>query len=64
DGPAVDEDPGVAASVLFQGLGSSDAVGVDLLKGFSQELEISTLGQDLVIDNLIVKDYPLFIRVG
>ncbi len=64
DGSAVDEDPGVAASVRFPRRGSSDAVGVDLLKGFSQELEVSTVGQDLAINNLIVKDYPLFIRVG
>jgi len=38
------------------------AVGLDVLNGFEQELITEMVNDGLVINNLLVKDYPLLIR--
>jgi hypothetical protein len=59
----VDEDPGVPATVTIDGLGGSTAEGIDVMNGVSQQLITSASGGSLVIKDLLVKDYPTFIRI-
>ena len=59
---AVDDDSGVNANLTFPHSSARSVIGVDVLNGFEQELVIETGNGDLVIRNLLVKDYPIFIR--
>jgi hypothetical protein len=62
DGAAVDYDPGVSAALTFPGFSAQSVTGIDVLNGFEQELITETVGGDLVIRNLLVKDYPIILR--
>ena len=64
NGVAVDEDPGVPATLTFEGSQATGAIGIDVLEGFQQQLVTVRSGSDLVIDDLLVKDYPFFLRLG
>jgi hypothetical protein len=64
DGVAVDNDPGVATTVTVPGALDHRVTGVDVLYGFEQELVAREVGGGLVIDDLLVKDYPLILRVS
>jgi hypothetical protein len=63
DGMAVDSDAGVSATLVFSSLSAEKAVGIDVLNGFEEELIVETGNGDLVIRNLLVKDYPVIIRL-
>jgi len=63
DGVAAEEDPGVRANLTCQGLTVHDVVGIDVLVGFQQSILTSNGNEDLVIQNLIVRDYPLILRL-
>jgi hypothetical protein len=62
DGVAVGNDPGVSTNLTFPGLSAKHVAGIDVLKGFQQELIAGTENGNLVIRNLLVKDYPLILR--
>lgn len=64
DGVATDDDGGILATLAFTGGWADGAVGIDVFKGFEQELVWSQEGSDLVIANVIVRDYPIFIRLA
>jgi hypothetical protein len=59
---AVDHDPGVGTDLLFYNLSAGGVVGIDALYGFEQELETEMVNGDLVIRDLLVKDYPIIIK--
>lgn len=63
DGVAVDEDPGVNANLTVQGITSEDVTGIDVLEGYQQPIVASNENGNLVIENLIVRDYPLILRI-
>lgn len=63
DGIAVDEDPGVNSTLTFPGLSPSKVTGIDVLDGFEQELITESVNGDLVIRDLLVKDYPIILRL-
>jgi hypothetical protein len=63
DGTAVDEDPGVPATLTFSGLAATRAIGIDVLEGVEQELIAEQDGGSLIIGDLIVKDYPVVVRL-
>ena len=63
DGAAVDIDPGVRTTLTFPGLSASKVMGIDVLNGFEQELVGETGNGNLVIRNLLVKDYPIILRL-
>lgn len=63
DGVAVDEDPGVKATLTFPGFSARKVIGLDVLNGFEQELIAETENGSLVIRNLLVKDYPIILRI-
>jgi hypothetical protein len=63
DGAAVDDDPGVLAGLTFPGLSAGRVTGVDVLNGIEQELISESQGGNLIVRNLMVKDYPILLRL-
>jgi hypothetical protein len=63
DGVAVDDDPGVEADLTFQGITSEDVTGIDVLNGYQQSITASSEDGNLVVQNLIVRDYPMILRI-
>jgi len=63
NGTAVDNDPGVNTTLTFPGLFARKVVGLDVLNGFEQELVTETENGNLVIRKLLVKDYPIILRL-
>jgi len=64
DGVAVDDDPGIEATITLPGFSAQKVTGIDVLNGFEQELVTSTEDGNLVIQNLLVKDYPIILGLG
>ncbi|MFB0556406.1 MAG: hypothetical protein ACETVW_00905 [Dehalococcoidia bacterium] len=64
DGVAVDDDPGIEATLTIPGFSAQKVVGIDVLHGFEQELVTSMEDGNLVIRSLLVKDYPIILRLG
>jgi hypothetical protein len=62
DGAAVDYDAGVKAKLSFPGTSAQGVTGIDVLNGFEQELVTETESGDLIIRNLLIKDYPIILR--
>lgn len=63
DGVAVDDDPGIEATLTLPGFSAQRVVGIDVLNGFEQQLVTSIEDRNLVIQNLLVKDYPIILRL-
>jgi hypothetical protein len=63
DGVAVDYDPGIEATLTFPGFSAQKVVGIDVLNSFEQELITSFESGNLVIQNLLVKDYPIILHL-
>ena len=63
DGPVMDEDPTWPATVTLTGLSSAQASAIDLLNGYEQALTSRVGGDNLIIENFLLRDYPLFIRL-
>ena len=63
DGVAVDDDPGIEVTLTFPGFSDQKVVGIDVLHGFEQELVMSTEDGNLAIENLLVRDYPIILRL-
>ena len=64
DGVAADYDPGVTATLTFSGLVDYQVAGIDALYGYQQQMITSEEDGDLVIRNLLVKDYPIILRLS
>ena len=64
DGVAVDEDPGVPATINFPGLTTDKVTGIDVLHGLDQDLVFTTDGDTTVVKDVLVKDYPVLIRLN
>jgi hypothetical protein len=62
DGVAADYDPGVPATLTFPGASTQKVIGIDVLHGFEQELISEMENGNLVIRDLLVKDYPIILR--
>ena len=63
NGAAVDYDPGIESTVTIPGVSSSKVVAIDVIHGFEQELIFEIVDDDLMIYNLLVKDYPILIKL-
>jgi hypothetical protein len=64
DDAAVDFDPGIASIITIPGFSNWHAAGTDVLNGFEQELITSNENGSLIIRDLLIKDYPLVIRLS
>ncbi len=63
NGVALDDVKGVPATVTFFDSSEKKVVAIDVLNGYEQGLETDTKDGNLVISDLIVMDYPIFIRL-
>ena len=59
---AVQDDPGINATLTFPESSAERVVGIDVFSGLQQELITENENGSLVIRDLLVKDYPVFIR--
>ena len=64
DGVAVDDDPGVPATLTFSGVSDTTITGINVLEGYEQQLVASEEDGNLVIRDLLVKDYPIILRLS
>jgi hypothetical protein len=64
DGIAQDEDLGIPATIAFPGLAAGKVTGINVLHGFEQELVFEIDGEDTIIRDLLVKDYPTLLRLS
>jgi hypothetical protein len=64
NGVAMEDDPGVEATITIPDMEASYVSVIDLLHNLEQELLVNTVDGDLVIENLMVRDYPLVIRLS
>lgn len=64
DGVAIDSDPGIPATIIIPGLAGQTATGIDVLYSFEQELISNNEIGALVINDFLIKDYPIFILLS
>jgi len=64
DDVARDEDPGVPSTVTFPGLVAGTVTGIDVLHGFEQELVFEIDGDNTLVRDVLVKDYPILLRLS
>ena len=64
DGVGVDEDPGVLSTLVFPGFIAEKVTAIDVLNSAQQELIFSVESGNLVIQNLFIKDYPIFLKLA
>jgi parallel beta-helix repeat protein len=62
DGAAIDDDPGVIATLTFPSFSAGEVVGIDALYGFEQQIKANMEDGNLVVHNLFVKDYPIILH--
>jgi len=63
DGAAVEDDPGIIATLTFPSLSAEKVIGIDVLNSFEQELIFGADNGSLVVRNLLVRDYPIILRL-
>jgi len=63
DGIAADDDPAVEATVTIPRVSAKKVTGIDVLHSFEQQMITDVQDGNLVIRNLMIKDYPLILRV-
>ncbi len=51
------------ATLTLPGLAAQEVVGIDVLHSFEQRMTANMENGNLVIPNLLVKDYPLILRI-
>lgn len=62
NGDIFENDPGIEGSVTLPNFSASQAIGIDPYMGIKQELMIETVDGNLVIRDLLIKDYPIVIK--
>jgi hypothetical protein len=64
DGIAAEYDPGITTTVTLPGFVDHAVTGIDVVYGFEQPIITSEEDGNLVIRNLLVKDYPIILRLS
>jgi len=64
DGIATDYDPGVPAKLTLPGFGEYEVTGIDALYSYQQPIITEKVDGNLVVSSLLVKDYPIILRIG
>jgi len=64
DGIAAEYDPGITTTVTIPGFVDYEVTGIDVLHGFEQQVITSEEDGNLVIRDLLVKDYPIILRLS
>jgi hypothetical protein len=63
DGIGVDNDPGVEATLTISNYPAKRIIGIDVLNSFEQQVTANITGGNTVISNLLIKDYPIILRI-
>ena len=63
NGTVVEEDEGEKHTLTVNDSAAKKVVGVDVIQGFEQELTFELVDGNLVVNDLLVKDYPIFLRI-
>lgn len=63
DGVAVDEDPGAEATLIVNDFSAQKVMHIDVLNGLKQEMITNTEDGDIVVRDLLVKDYPIILSL-
>ncbi len=63
DGIAVEDDPGIKSTLIIRDVSVQDVIGIDILNSLQQSMKIDKENGNLTIRNLIVRDYPLILRL-
>ncbi len=64
DGAAEEFDPGIPATVVVSGAGNQSVTGIDVVLGYEQPLKSQGQDGDLIVEDLLVKDYPILLYIG
>ncbi len=64
DGVAVEIDSGMLAALTIPSISAGEVKGIDVLYGFEQQLITSSENDNLVIRDLLIKDYPIILRIN
>ena len=64
DGVALEYDLGITTTLTFSGFVDHQVTGIDVLYGYQQQMITSEEDGTLVIRNLLVKDYPIILRLN
>jgi hypothetical protein len=64
DSTAVEHDEGIRSMIAIPGFAGWNATAIDVLYGFEQELVSSNDDGDLMIRDILIKDYPVIIRLS
>jgi hypothetical protein len=59
-----EEDVGLGATIELPGFAGHTAFGIDVLNGFQQALNTHAEGETLVIPSLLLREYPLLVRLA
>ena len=63
DGVASEGNSGVSATLTLPGLAGHNAIGMDVLNGFEQQLVTNDENDNLVVPGLLMMDYPIIIQL-
>jgi hypothetical protein len=64
DGIATDDNPSIEATLALPDFSAQRVTAIDVLNGIEQELVTNIENGNLVIKNLLVKDYPIILRLS
>jgi len=62
NGAAVDDDPGVSATLILPYFSAKEVIGIDPLFGFEQQIITGAEDGNLVVHDLLIKDYPIILH--
>jgi hypothetical protein len=63
NGAAVENDHGVGSTITINDFSAENAIGIDVVHGFEQELITDAIDGNLIIRDLQLKDYPIIIKL-
>ena len=64
DGPHQDAIAQTKTEITFPGTQARQARVQDIMNGTEQELDLATSGSDTIIKGMVIKDYPVFVRLS
>jgi len=62
-GEGVDDFADIKSDVILPQIKCREAVGIDVLNGTEQQLRISSEGGETIIRGVLIKDYPVIVRL-
>ena len=63
NGTAVEDDPGINTTLTFPNLSAVEFTGIDVLHSFEQPIIAENVDGNVVVRELLVKDYPIILRL-